>query len=589
MQSPDSPVVPAAALRTGLYADSLVEDALAGRESAIVTTLSLSGHWQQLQCLGSAMHKCFNLIELDLSRNGLVSLHGLQPLRKLRRLNLYYNVIGKLPELDRLRHQPELEVLDLRLNPVTHAGRRHRLRAIAAAPSIRSLDGRDVTGAERARAEQLKLAAQGDDEAEAEFEEWEEDGDEEHEKVASVEDGSAEVKNAGVLAAGTVGTEAGFKSPVAPHAAMAAAWSAEQEAREAMVLAETLSAGESPTRATALPMVREVEAEVEAVAEAEAMVAPEAAAELATEVPLEEAAEAHPEAKAVMEEEVAECRAPPGSLAHLNDMTPTSRARLAESARAAMRVAVDEAFGAEISALLLPPIDRAPEQGPAVDAELNSDMGGQLGQPADVLPLDEEVAPRAGGVGAPVEDDLFSSEPPRLLPTSIPLLPTAAEAAAVGPSMAMAVAAAEERWGVERLRLEAELATLQEQKERDAEALRQSGLLVSMLQETHAALIASNEHLLAENAALKSQHAREAQAFQRNFDELAAELARQRAVAALPIAARASASGAAAVGDLAVPKKAAAAAAHAGLQKRVPGVKGKENCVDPGRGRETGA
>ena len=50
-----------------------------------------------------------------------------------------------------------------------------------------------------------------------------------------------------------------------------------------------------------------------------------------------------------------------------------------------------------------------------------------------------------------------------------------------------------------------------------------------MLQATHAALIASNEHLLGENASLKRQHAAEVKALQANFDELASEVTRQRA------------------------------------------------------------
>ena len=70
--------------------------------------------------------------DLDLSRNGLSTLEGLASLRKLRRLNVYYNVVGRLHEVDRLRANTDLQELDLRLNPVTHAGKRHRLRALVA-------------------------------------------------------------------------------------------------------------------------------------------------------------------------------------------------------------------------------------------------------------------------------------------------------------------------------------------------------------------------------------------------------------------------------------------------------------------------
>ena len=79
-----------------------------------LTELSLSGHWQQLSSLGRALHTCQSLTCLDLSRNGLVSLQGLQTLHALRQLNVYYNVIGRLAEIDRLRQHPALEVLDMR-------------------------------------------------------------------------------------------------------------------------------------------------------------------------------------------------------------------------------------------------------------------------------------------------------------------------------------------------------------------------------------------------------------------------------------------------------------------------------------------
>ena len=99
----------------------LVRQAIGQRALAEALTLTVSGHWQQLTALGMALHACTNLVELDLSRNGLVSLEGLQSLRRLKRLNVYYNVIGRLPELDRLRSHTELEVLDLRDNALTGA------------------------------------------------------------------------------------------------------------------------------------------------------------------------------------------------------------------------------------------------------------------------------------------------------------------------------------------------------------------------------------------------------------------------------------------------------------------------------------
>ena len=136
----------------------LVSQAIGQRALSEVMTLTISGHWQQVSSLGHSLHLCTSLVDLDLSRNGLTTMDGLQTLRRLKRLNIYYNVVGRLNELDKLRALSELEVLDLRLNPVTHAGR-HRMHALAVVPSIRLLDGREVTGAERARAHQLLLAS----------------------------------------------------------------------------------------------------------------------------------------------------------------------------------------------------------------------------------------------------------------------------------------------------------------------------------------------------------------------------------------------------------------------------------------------
>ena len=137
------PIVAANALsedKVTSYAAAVVAQALDASPPASVSVLSLSGHWQQLSALGNSLNCCTALTELDLSRNGLSSLDGLASLRKLVKINLYYNVIGELSALDALSAHPVLEDLDLRLNPVTHAGRRHRLRALVASPSLRTLD-----------------------------------------------------------------------------------------------------------------------------------------------------------------------------------------------------------------------------------------------------------------------------------------------------------------------------------------------------------------------------------------------------------------------------------------------------------------
>ena len=110
----------------GGYAAHLVEQALGDEEPASATVLRVSGHWQQLTSIGNALSSCCLLTDVDLSRNGLSTLNGLQMLSQLRKLNMYYNAITDLSELMRLRDHGELTVLDLRLNPVRGARRSPR-------------------------------------------------------------------------------------------------------------------------------------------------------------------------------------------------------------------------------------------------------------------------------------------------------------------------------------------------------------------------------------------------------------------------------------------------------------------------------
>ena len=106
--------------------------------------------------------------------------------------------------------------------------------------------------------------------------------------------------------------------------------------------------------------------------------------------------------------------------------------------------------------------------------------------------------------------------PPRLLPPPPPPTPPPP----VGPTVAEAVAAEEERWAAERGAMERELRWLRSQKEEDAAVLRQTTSLVAMLQESHRALIDSNAKLLAQLKEQKEAHEIETAQFARNFDEL---------------------------------------------------------------------
>ena len=97
-----------AEIATAIRASSMPLSALHLAENAISPALAV-------ELIAALRHGAPRLTDLDLSRNGLTTLHGLHTLRRLKRLNLYYNVIGRLGEMDRLRQHPALEVLDQRL------------------------------------------------------------------------------------------------------------------------------------------------------------------------------------------------------------------------------------------------------------------------------------------------------------------------------------------------------------------------------------------------------------------------------------------------------------------------------------------
>lgn len=96
----------------------------------------------------------------------------------------------------------------------------------------------------------------------------------------------------------------------------------------------------------------------------------------------------------------------------------------------------------------------------------------------------------------------------------------AVEAPAMGRTMAAAIAAAEDRWGAEKRRLEAELGWMRAQKAEDTRVLQQTAALVGMLQESHRALVASNQRLLAQLSEEKARHELEVAEHARQFEEL---------------------------------------------------------------------
>ncbi|MBN3279615.1 CEP72 protein, partial [Polyodon spathula] len=76
-------------------------------------------------------------------------LQGIQHLKLLEKLNLYYNSIPSLNEIFHLRNLTALTELDLRLNPVVKSEPDYRLFIVHMLPNLRKLDDRPVRDSER--------------------------------------------------------------------------------------------------------------------------------------------------------------------------------------------------------------------------------------------------------------------------------------------------------------------------------------------------------------------------------------------------------------------------------------------------------
>uniref|UniRef100_A0A8C6SXV2 Centrosomal protein of 72 kDa n=1 Tax=Neogobius melanostomus TaxID=47308 RepID=A0A8C6SXV2_9GOBI len=117
---------------------------------ADVRSLSLPGTYEQkIQHLGTGLKNFIRLKSLDLSCNGLVSIEGVQCLKTLERLILYYNAIPSLEELKVLHELPRLRELDVRLNPLTKTNPHYRPYIVHAIPKLRKLDGCPVRDTDR--------------------------------------------------------------------------------------------------------------------------------------------------------------------------------------------------------------------------------------------------------------------------------------------------------------------------------------------------------------------------------------------------------------------------------------------------------
>lgn len=103
-------------------------------------SLSLQGSYAgKIHSIGDAFRNFKNLRSLDLSRNLITSLKGIQYLCSLQDLNLYYNNIPSLVEVSRLQPLPFLKELDLRLNPVVRKDTDYRLFAVYTLQTLEKL------------------------------------------------------------------------------------------------------------------------------------------------------------------------------------------------------------------------------------------------------------------------------------------------------------------------------------------------------------------------------------------------------------------------------------------------------------------
>eukprot|EP00069_Balaena_mysticetus_P006485 bmy_05104T0 len=127
---------------------------------AELRSLSIPGTYQEkITHLGNSLMNLTGLKSLDLSRNSLVSLEGIEYLAALERLNVYRNRISSLAEVFRLHSLTELAEVDFRLNPVVESTPDYRLSVVHVLPRLRQLDDRPVRESER-KASRLHFASE---------------------------------------------------------------------------------------------------------------------------------------------------------------------------------------------------------------------------------------------------------------------------------------------------------------------------------------------------------------------------------------------------------------------------------------------
>ncbi|XP_060756283.1 centrosomal protein of 72 kDa isoform X2 [Neoarius graeffei] len=116
-----------------------------------VRSVRLAGTYEtgKIGHLGISLKNFVCLKSLDLSHNALVTVEGILHLTLLENLNLYYNRISSLQDVQSLGSLQNLKELDLRLNPVVQKDPYYRLYLVQAISKLRKLDDSVVRDRER--------------------------------------------------------------------------------------------------------------------------------------------------------------------------------------------------------------------------------------------------------------------------------------------------------------------------------------------------------------------------------------------------------------------------------------------------------
>ncbi|TNN07203.1 Centrosomal protein of 72 kDa [Schistosoma japonicum] len=115
-----------------------------------IKTLILQGNYEEkITCLGASLLHFSRLKILDLSRNVLKSIKGIEHIKTLEVLNLYYNCIEDINELRILSFNQNIRDLDLRLNPISRMNSDYRLYLTYILPKLKTLDCRMLRDTER--------------------------------------------------------------------------------------------------------------------------------------------------------------------------------------------------------------------------------------------------------------------------------------------------------------------------------------------------------------------------------------------------------------------------------------------------------